>query len=107
MGNPSKSIFSLFICQNCIIIHLGNEVSSRDYFENSPCWCVQGHSQHLCETAVVHYIAGKSNTRRQSISKNGECERVSVINFIPCVRGLLFSTSVPIWEFYNPANACS
>lgn len=90
---------SLFICQNCIIIHLGNEVTSRDYFEKSPCWCVQGHSQHLrfVSQQSVQYIAEKSNTRRQSICKSGECERVCVIKFNPCMKGLLFSTWVPIW----------
>lgn len=69
MGNPFKSIFSLYTCQNCIIIHLGNEVTSKDYFENSPCGCVQGHSPHLSFVSQQSHSILLENQTQKTIDK--------------------------------------
>lgn len=71
LSNPSKTIFSLFICHNHIIVHLGNEVTNTSLKNLLVGVSRARPTSVICEAAVVRDVVGKIQPARPSISREG------------------------------------
>jgi len=74
-----QSLYLVFLFVKIALSSLGNEVTSRNSpFEKSPCWCVQGHLQHL--SFSTHYSILLLNPSQKLTNKQKQqCERCSVL----------------------------